>query len=237
MTALILKHAPIEPKLEDFDVLAEVGRIFLFAAALTVAMSTTAQAAGKDCPDFNKPIVKSVEGPAYVKDGDTVIVAGVEIRLKGVDAPELADKYGREATEGMRAIVGSWLRCGLTGEKTHGRDVGYCTNADGQDIGEAIIKKGLALACECFSDRYLPFEQQDARERLPRASYCSKGGPTPLPPTSCVIKGNINPKGDRIYHMPGQQYYGRTVIDESKRERWFCSEDEAIKAGWRKSLR
>ena len=208
----------------------------MIAAALAVVMGTAAQAAGKSCPDFNKPILKSVEGPAYATDGDTVVVAGVEVRLKGVDAPERADKYGPEATVGMQAIVGNWLRCGLTGEKTRNREVGYCTNAAGQDIGEAIIKKGLALACECYSDRYLPFEQPDAVKRIPRSSYCIKGqGPIPLPTASCVIKGNINAKGDRIYHMPGQQHYGITQIDESKGERWFCTEGEAIDAVWRKS--
>jgi hypothetical protein len=38
-----------------------------------------------------------------------------------------------------------------------------------------------------------------------------------------------------IYHMPGQRFYDKTDIDPSKGERWFCTEDEAIGAGWRKS--
>ena len=53
---------------------------------------------------------------------------------------------------------------------------------------------------------------------------------------SCNIKGNISAKtGERIYHMPGQIYYDKTVISLAKGERWFCSEAEAIGAGWRKS--
>ena len=51
----------------------------------------------------------------------------------------------------------------------------------------------------------------------------------------CNIKGNIYKKGDRIYHVPGQKYHDKTVISERDGERWFCSEDEARKAGWRKS--
>jgi hypothetical protein len=51
-------------------------RTLMIAAALAVGMSTAAQAAGKSCPAFNLPVKKSVEGPAYVKDGDTVVVAG-----------------------------------------------------------------------------------------------------------------------------------------------------------------
>jgi len=49
----------------------------------------------------------------------------------------------------------------------------------------------------------------------------------------CNIKGNINSKGDRIYHSPGSGSYGATKINESKGERWFCSEAEAKAAGWR----
>jgi hypothetical protein len=61
----------------------------------------------------------------------------------------------------------------------------------------------------------------------------------PSQPTStatvCVIKGNINPEGERIYHMPGQRYYDKTIVNWIKGERWFCTEEEAISAGWRKA--
>lgn len=52
----------------------------------------------------------------------------------------------------------------------------------------------------------------------------------------CNIKGNINfNTGEKIYHLPGQEYYDSTVINEAAGERWFCTEEEAIAAGWRKS--
>ncbi|MBI4384921.1 MAG: thermonuclease family protein [Nitrospinae bacterium] len=53
----------------------------------------------------------------------------------------------------------------------------------------------------------------------------------------CRIKGNINRKKEKIYHVPGGQWYGKTQIDESQGERWFCSEEEAARAGWRKAGR
>lgn len=53
--------------------------------------------------------------------------------------------------------------------------------------------------------------------------------------TRCDIKGNISSKGERIYHLPGQDYYSRTRIDTGKGERYFCSEAEARAAGWRRS--
>ncbi len=55
------------------------------------------------------------------------------------------------------------------------------------------------------------------------------------PERQCLIKGNINSKGVRIYHPPGCKYYGSTVIDPKRGERWFCSEQEAVAAGWRRT--
>ena len=60
----------------------------------------------------------------------------------------------------------------------------------------------------------------------------------PQPPrTNCKIKGNVSDSGERIYHVPGQKFYRRTVISENQGERWFCSEPEARRAGWRRALR
>jgi len=54
--------------------------------------------------------------------------------------------------------------------------------------------------------------------------------------TGCDIKGNINSKGERIYHVPGGQSYASTLIDPARGERWFCSEAEAQAAGWRRAM-
>ncbi|WP_024882349.1 phospholipase D-like domain-containing protein [Methylosinus sp. LW3] len=53
------------------------------------------------------------------------------------------------------------------------------------------------------------------------------------PTTSCAIKGNISRRGERIFHKPGEPFYDRVKIDQSAGERWFCSEQEAVAAGWR----
>lgn len=57
------------------------------------------------------------------------------------------------------------------------------------------------------------------------------------PPGDCAIKGNITRTGARVYHVPGGQYYRSIEIDTKRGERWFCSEEEARKAGWKKSRR
>ena len=57
----------------------------------------------------------------------------------------------------------------------------------------------------------------------------------PAPRQACVIKGNVSSSGERIYHVPGQRHYGATRISVAKGERWFCSEAEARRAGWRRA--
>lgn len=57
-----------------------------------------------------------------------------------------------------------------------------------------------------------------------------------LPGSGCNIKGNVSQNnGQRIYHVPGQRYYEETRISHAWGERWFCSEAEARRAGWRRS--
>ena len=87
---------------------------------------------------------------------------------------------------------------------------------------------------------YKPTEQQE-RLLLPTTPQLqSKPSLSPLAQlreqrAPCVIKGNISSSGERIYHVPGQRYYDKTQIDESKGEPWFCTEEEAVRAGWRKA--
>ena len=73
------------------------------------------------------------------------------------------------------------------------------------------------------------------------AAAAAVGAPTPADALTdaetagspCLIKGNINRAGAKIFHVPGSPSYDQTQIDESQGERWFCSEEEAIAAGWR----
>lgn len=65
---------------------------------------------------------------------------------------------------------------------------------------------------------------------LPRPA--SAGAPSP----ECIIKGNVNAKGERIYHMPGQRFYPKIRMDKGGR-RWFCTHEEAEAAGWRRALK
>jgi hypothetical protein len=45
-----------------------------------------------------------------------------------------------------------------------------------------------------------------------------------------VIKGNHSRRGEWIYHLPGKPYH-----NETRAEQMFCSEEEAMAAGYRRS--
>jgi cold shock CspA family protein len=66
----------------------------------------------------------------------------------------------------------------------------------------------------------------------------SSRSPISITKPGCVVKGNISvATEDKLYHVPGMEDYDGTIIDLDKGERWFCSESEAVAAGWRRAPR
>lgn len=47
--------------------------------------------------DTAEILTSVVSGPAYVIDGDSIVIKKTQIRLYGVDAPELNHPYGKKA--------------------------------------------------------------------------------------------------------------------------------------------
>ncbi|WP_348643421.1 hypothetical protein [Mesorhizobium sp. M2E.F.Ca.ET.209.01.1.1] len=82
----------------------------------------------------------------------------------------------------------------------------------------------------------LAYVATDTRHLLPSVHYPGTSSTrSEARRVGCDIKGNINDRGERIYHVPGQEYYSATRINPARGERWFCSEWEAWWAGWRKA--
>lgn len=195
-----------------------------------------------------------LEGRARVVDGDTLEVAGVKVRLFGVDAPELDQlcerggqpwACGQAAREALGAIIGrKRVVCAVQDHDRYGRDVAVCETAAG-DVGAALVRQGMAIAYRRYSGRYVNAEAAARAEGLGLWSsvwvqpetYRHAGSGQAAPDGSCVIKGNIGGKGGRIYHLPGQADYEATRINEKKGERWFCTEAEARAAGFRRAER
>ena len=186
-----------------------------------------------------------------VVDGDTIeIETGQKVRYIGIDTPETVDPrkpvqcFGKEAAAKNRELVeGKRVRLERDVSETdkYGRLLRYVYVGD-LLVNEILVKEGYA-----FSSTYPPGvkhqslfqaaekQAREANRGLWGSCGAVAGAKTTQPATGCVIKGNISSSGEKIYHLPGQKYYNQTVIDESKGERWFCTEEEAQAAGWRKS--
>lgn len=203
----------------------------------------------------------TLTGPAQVVDGDTFSVGAERVRLWGVDAPEgrqvCQDAQGRDYACGdvardqlVRLIGGRAVRCEVKDRDPYGRAVSRCL-AGTTDLGEALVRAGWAVDYAQFSRGAYARTEADARQArrglwagrfetpsLWRAdARHAQPSPAAPPASGCVIKGNINAKGRRIFHIPGQQDYAATRIDASRGERWFCSAAEAVAAGWTAAAR
>jgi hypothetical protein len=152
---------------------------------------------------------------------------------------------GKRATQALADLIaGRVVQCEIVGRDTYGRALAVCTAAD-IELNRAMVRHGWALAFVKYSERYVADESaaEAARAGLWAGSFVKpwdwrEGEVQAAQKThTCAIKGNISRSGERIYHLPFQQFYPKTRIEESKGERWLCTEQEAVEAGWRRSLR
>jgi endonuclease YncB( thermonuclease family) len=199
-----------------------------------------------------KPPTEMLSGRAIVIDGDTLELEGVRVRLEGIDAPETAQTCGRAiigwwncgkaATKALHDLTNGFrVECESRGFDKYERMLGVCF-VRGQDINAAMVRQGFAWAFLKYSQSYAAVEAEarDARAGIwqgdaePAWIFRQKRWQVAeeTAPEGCAIKGNITGNG-QIYHMPWSPWYGRVKIDAVNGERWFCSEAEAQKAGWR----
>jgi len=179
-----------------------------------------------------------------------------------VDPRKLVECFGIEASNKAKELLTGKevsLEADLSqGERdTYGRLLRYIFLENGTNFNLQIIKEGFAY--EYTYDA--PYKYQREFKQAQKEASENKVGlwgkvcqestlvaPSLLdvmpPPfsaqasdkSSCLIKGNINSSGEKIFHVIGCGFYPQTKIDESRGEKWFCAEQEALNAGWRKAL-
>jgi len=117
-----------------------------------------------------EPEAAGVQGAAYVHDGDTFTVAGVKIRLFGIDAPEMAQTCempdgtdwacGRWSRDEVRRILtGQDLRCIQQDRDRYGRMVARCFLQD-QDLAERLVREGIVFSYARYSRDYIGVENR-----------------------------------------------------------------------------
>ena len=110
---------------------------------------------------------EEVIGPAIALDGDSLRVLDRELRLKGIDAPELSQTCragggeapcGRESREALASLAGrGLLHCRLSGRDRFRRDLAVCRAGD-VDVNAAMVRQGRALAFGAYES-----EEREAR--------------------------------------------------------------------------
>lgn len=226
------------------------------AASLLIVLQT-ALAAGPT-------LAQSAYGEAQALDGDSLVVGGKQVRLFGIDAPEFDQQCQKDGGnwpcgEAAKAqlselVAGQRVECRGQGVDQHNRILAVCT-AGGENLNQAMVAQGWAVAYRQFSDAYVSAELDAKTNRLgiwsstftmpsdfrqaklppePRALTRPRPAPARAAPSwsgGCVIKGNRNRRGQWIYHLPGMPYY-----DETRPEEIFCTEAEAQAAGYRRAI-
>jgi endonuclease YncB( thermonuclease family) len=117
-----------------------------------------------------RPPQGEITGVAEAIDGDSLRISGQELRLRGIDAPELTqvctvsnreDPCGRNARAALRRLTGSGLvTCLVNGKDRYGRGLARC-RVRGIDINAAMVREGHAIA----------FGEHQDEEAEARAAY------------------------------------------------------------------
>lgn len=112
-----------------------------------------------------------------VIDGDTLEISGTRYRLDGFDAPEIGQKCkdadgrswrcGVDAASVLRELIRSSgeVVCSENGNDRYGRTIAICY-ADGVDMGEYLVSRGLAWAYRQYSTAYVLDERMARRSNV-----------------------------------------------------------------------
>lgn len=174
-----------------------------------------------------------------IVDGDTYETSsGHKVRMIGVNTPEVfgeAQYYSREASNFSKKRLENqtvYLLRDVSDTDKYGRLLRYLfIQNDSVMFNETLLIEGYANTMTIppdvmFSKKFVLLERQARENRKGLWRQPEKAQACANP----EIKGNINSRNEKIYHMPGDRYYDKTIA-----EKMLCSETEAMSAGFRKS--
>lgn len=186
-----------------------------------------------------------------VIDGDTFVIATDErVRLIGVNTPEVsgtAQYYGQEAAAYSRTRLTDqtvYLFKDVSETDRYGRLLRYVfIKEDVVMFNETLLTEGYANTMTIqpdasFADKFVQVERTARAKNKGLWGKQGEQDPATTNATTTAacaapaIKGNINSRKEKIYHVPGGQSYAVTVAEEM-----FCTEEDAVAAGFRKAGR
>ena len=205
----------------------------------------------------NLPLIggKSVKGRAYATGADTVRVGSTLVRLAGIEAHESEQRCGRGSNKWRcsgvaetvlsRLVNSRTVSCALSGRDDAGRTLGRCTVGQ-TDAAAELVRQGYVFAEGGILARYAGEERE---ARAAKAGLWAGDVERPAEyraklweeakrraPDGCPIKGQVTASA-RIYVLPWSPDYERARVQTGRGERWFCSEQEAVAAGFKAAQR
>lgn len=96
----------------------------------------------------------TLEGKAVLVDGDSIVIAGKQVRLWGIDAPEMDTREGYLAKLYLRTVIDEKsVRCVEQGARVSSETMAKCYIGE-VDIGEVMVLSGHARDWVQYSQGY-----------------------------------------------------------------------------------
>ncbi len=184
-----------------------------------------------------RPLPQNLYEVDRVIDGDTfVLTNNQQIRLMSVNAPEVGLCGSMEATDKLKSLIdGKKVRLEGDLNDHFGRFLAL-VYVDDQLINKEMILSGWARFTSTSSSQSenLKAAFQSAKtEKIGVFSNLCLQVTNPQNP-KCNIKGNVR-EGKKTYFFPGCGNYSNVSLELDQGDQWFCSESDALLAGFTKS--
>ena len=174
-----------------------------------------------------------------VIDGDTFDIENEErVRLYGINAPEYPRGcLSAEAKTRLEdLILNRQVQLSYIKKDNFGRQVSLVA-INTISINEVLIEEGLAYFEKSKPENEISLILEKAQVKAKQTKRGVWSSLCVAKQENCIIKGNYRSADTtRIYHTPDCYNYDRITVKPGTTDRWFCTEEEAKKAGFRKSL-
>lgn len=162
----------------------------------------------------------------YVWIAPPTEITETEIRNKMFNAILAYNGYAEQMTVQPNVKYAEYFRQFCADARENSRGL-WAINSNGTTKGDGISAPSSSSSASSSSGSSYGGSSSSSGSSTSSSSSSSSQGST-APSAAGKIKGNINSKGEKIYHLPGDPYYDRTNAEE-----YFNTEAEAQAAGYR----